>query len=170
MGKAIRPSAYRAKAPATKSPSAWMTSFDFTAYRAGTSPIDYGRALPNGLELSCPAARASAHSLSRIPAGKASPTFRTPAGSAAARGCVKTPNSPIAFPLRPQEPGVHTPIAPTSCFLQCHSWGWRPTGPSFHTVWRVVGQPAMFPLILPRTGMRRLEDSQAAFGGTAGAL
>ena len=57
--------------------------------------------------------------------------------SNAARGCVKTPNSPIAFPLRPQEPGEHTRIAPTSCFPQCHSWGWRPTGPSFHTVWRV---------------------------------
>ena len=27
---------------------------------------------------------------------------------------------------------------PTSCFPQRHSWGWRPTGPSFHTVWRVV--------------------------------
>jgi len=39
---------------------------------------------PNGLELSCPAARATAHSFSRILAGKASQTFRTPAGSAAA--------------------------------------------------------------------------------------
>ena len=53
---------------------------------------------PNGLELaqprgvspwdpelargSCPAARATLHPFSHIPAGKASPTFRTPAGSA----------------------------------------------------------------------------------------
>jgi hypothetical protein len=57
---------------------------------------------------------------------------------APARGCVKTPNSPIAFPLRPPEPGEHTRIAPTSCFPQCHSWGWRPTGPSFHTDRRVA--------------------------------
>ena len=54
------------------------------------------------------------------------PTLRTPAGSAAARGCVKTPNSPIAFPLRPQEPGEHTRIAPTSWFPQCHSWAGAP--------------------------------------------
>ena len=97
---------------------------------------------PNGLELSCPAARATADPFSRILAGKASPTSHTPAGSAAARGCVKTPNSPIAFPLRPQEPGEHTRIAPTSCFPQCHSWGWHPTGPSFHAVWRVVMLPS----------------------------
>jgi len=68
-----------------------------------------------------------------------------PAGSASAGGCVITPNSPIAFPLRSHEPGEHTRIAPTSCFPHCHSWGWRPTGPSFHTVWRVVGPPLATP-------------------------
>jgi hypothetical protein len=40
--------------------------------------------VPNGLELSCPAAQATAHSFSRILAGQALLTFRTPAGSAAA--------------------------------------------------------------------------------------
>jgi hypothetical protein len=39
---------------------------------------------PNGLELSCPAARATVNSLSRIQAGKTPSIFRTPAGSAAA--------------------------------------------------------------------------------------
>jgi len=38
----------------------------------------------NGPELSCPAARATAHSFSPNSAGKALPTFRTPTGSAAA--------------------------------------------------------------------------------------
>jgi len=42
------------------------------------------RAAHNGLELSCSAARATVHPFSRILAGKVSPTFRTPAGSAAA--------------------------------------------------------------------------------------
>ena len=40
---------------------------------------------PNGLELSCPAARATAHPFYGILAGKGPSTFRTPAGSAAAR-------------------------------------------------------------------------------------
>ena len=53
----------------------------------------------NGLELSGPAKLLSTDS-------------RAQAGSAPARACVKTPNSPIAFPLRPQEPGKHTRIAP----------------------------------------------------------
>ena len=39
---------------------------------------------PNGLELSCLAARATPHPFSRILAGKAPHPFRTPAGSAAA--------------------------------------------------------------------------------------
>jgi hypothetical protein len=34
-----------------------------------------GAALPNGLELSCPAARATVDSFSRIPAGKSHSTF-----------------------------------------------------------------------------------------------
>jgi hypothetical protein len=38
----------------------------------------------NGLELSCPAARATVHCFSYNLASKASPTFRPPAGSAAA--------------------------------------------------------------------------------------
>ena len=39
---------------------------------------------PNGLELSCPAAQATAHPLPHILAGRAPCLFRTPAGSAAA--------------------------------------------------------------------------------------
>jgi hypothetical protein len=43
-----------------------------------------GEAAHNGLELSCPAAQATAHPFSRILAGNAPSTFGTPAGSAAA--------------------------------------------------------------------------------------
>jgi len=42
------------------------------------------RAAHNGLELSCRAARATPHPFSRNSAGRTPPTFRTPAGSAAA--------------------------------------------------------------------------------------
>jgi hypothetical protein len=71
----------------TCSPSCRLTraAGNATRQRPGTSMsarLDTRR--PNGPELSCPAARATPHTFSRILAGTASPTFRTPAGSAAA--------------------------------------------------------------------------------------
>jgi hypothetical protein len=64
--------------------------------------------LPNGLELSCPAARATAFSLSRNLAGKASPTFGTPAGSAAA-SCYASVNArPVAEAQR--SPTLRLPV------------------------------------------------------------
>jgi hypothetical protein len=73
------------------------------------------RAAHNGLELSCPAARATAYPFSRTSAGRGSPTFRTPAGSAAARGCVKTPISRIAFPLEARIARLQSTLAPLPC-------------------------------------------------------
>jgi hypothetical protein len=111
---------------------------------AGSRP-DKRRSPPNGLEFSYPAVRPTVNPFSRNLAGKSCsnlpPASRVSRRSwcfprAPGRGSVKTPDSPIAFPLRPQEPGEDTRIAPTSCFPQRHSWGWRPTGPSFHTVWQ----------------------------------
>ena len=43
------------------------------------------------------------------------PTFRTLAGSAAARGCVKTPNSPIAVPLEARIARLQSTLAPLRC-------------------------------------------------------
>jgi hypothetical protein len=39
----------------------------------------------------------------------------TQAGSAAARGCVKTPNSPIAFPLEARIARLQSTLAPLPC-------------------------------------------------------
>ena len=43
------------------------------------------------------------------------PTFRTPAGSAAARACAKTPKSRIAFPLEARIARLQSTLAPLPC-------------------------------------------------------
>ena len=43
------------------------------------------------------------------------PTFRTPAGSAAARGSAKTPKSRIAFPLEARIARLQSTLAPLPC-------------------------------------------------------
>jgi hypothetical protein len=90
----------------------WGRAASRTSSQCCSGSIPWDPELARG---NCPAARVSAQSFSRIPAGKASPTFRTPAGSASARGCGKTPNSPIAFPLGTRIARLQSTLAPLPC-------------------------------------------------------
>jgi hypothetical protein len=100
---------------------------------------------PNGLELreaalcaSCPAARATAHTFSRILAGKRRSNFPHASRVSCSESLCGKPEIANRVPTHSpgRAPAIHS--GPTSGSIRASPKGQVPTGPTFHTVWRVV--------------------------------